>query len=101
MNILGGAALGSAAAAGISGITGNRHITAQTVLLGTSLGAGAGASVGRNVGSTVRDAAIGAALAAGVAGLTGDRTITPKRSLQELVQVPPWAEFSIVAPAMK
>jgi hypothetical protein len=79
LQILGGAALGSAAAAGISGITGDRNITAQTVLLGTSLGAATGASVGRNVGSTIRDGAIGAALAAGVAGLTGDRTITPKK----------------------
>ncbi len=79
LNILGGAALGSAAAAGISGITGNKQITTQTVLLGTSLGAGTAASLDRNLGSTVRDAAIGATLAAGVAGLTGDRTITPKK----------------------
>lgn len=46
-NILKGAVLGSAAAAGISGIVGNRHISAGKVLLGTGVGAAGGALLGR------------------------------------------------------
>jgi hypothetical protein len=79
LKVLGGAALGSGAAALITGLTGNRHITAGNVLLGTTIGGAAAANQGRNVGSAIRDAAIGAAISAGVSGLTGNRTITPKK----------------------
>ncbi len=47
-NILKDAVLGSAAAAGISGVTGNRDITAGKVLIGTGVGALAGLIFGRN-----------------------------------------------------
>jgi S-layer homology domain len=77
--ILGGAALGSGAAAAIGGTTGNRTVNGGNVLLGGTVGAATAANQGRNAISAIRDAAIGAALGAGVAGLTGDRTITPKK----------------------
>lgn len=80
-SLLGGAALGSAAAAGISGVTGDRNITSGKVLLGTAIGAAAGANQNRNLGLTIRDAAIGAALGVGVSGVTGDRTITAEEVL--------------------
>lgn len=47
-SILKGAALGSGAAAIISGITGNRRITAGKVLIGTGVGALSGLLLGRN-----------------------------------------------------
>ncbi len=78
-NILGllqDAVLGSAAAAGISGITGDRTITARKVLTGTVIGTAIGANQNRNILSTVRDTALGAAAGAGISGVTGNRTIT-------------------------
>ena len=74
--ILQDAAVGSAAAAGISGITGNNHITLGKVLTGTAIGTAVGANQNRNVLSTLRDTAIGAAAATGISGITGNRTIT-------------------------
>ncbi|MEH2293366.1 hypothetical protein [Nostoc sp.] len=74
--ILKDAAVGSAAAAGISGLTGNKHITLGKVLTGTAVGTAVGANQNRNVLSTLRDTAIGAAAAAGISGLTGNRSIT-------------------------
>lgn len=47
-SILKGAAIGSGAAAIISGITGNRRITAGKVLIGTGVGALGGLLLGRN-----------------------------------------------------
>jgi hypothetical protein len=79
--ILAGAALGGGASALITGVTGDRQITAQNVFLGSSVGAAVAANRDRNVGNVIRDAAIGAAVSAGVAGITGDRTITPKEVL--------------------
>jgi hypothetical protein len=77
--IIGGAALGSGAAAVIGGTTGNRTVNGGNVLLGGTVAAATAANQGRNALSAIRDAAIGAALGTGVAGLTGDRTITPKK----------------------
>ncbi|MEH1823741.1 MAG: S-layer homology domain-containing protein [Nostoc sp.] len=79
--ILQDAAVGSAAAAGISGITGNKHITLGKVLTGTAIGTAVGANQNRNVFSTLRDTAIGAAAATGISGITGNRTITPGKVL--------------------
>lgn len=76
LGLLEDAALGSAAAAGISGITGNRHITVGKVLTGTAIGTAIGANQNRNILSTVRDTALGAAAGAGISGVTGNRTIT-------------------------
>ena len=76
LGLLEDAALGSAAAAGISGITGNRTITARKVLTGTVIGTAIGANQNRNILSTVRDTALGAAAGAGISGVTGNRTIT-------------------------
>ncbi len=73
--ILKNAVFGSAAAAAISGVTGDRTIEAKEVLTGTAAGAAVGANQNRPIGSAVRDALLGAAVAAGVAGVTGDRTI--------------------------
>lgn len=47
-SILRGAVLGSAAAAGVSGVTGDRSITAGEVLIGTGVGALAGLIFGRD-----------------------------------------------------
>jgi hypothetical protein len=79
--ILAGAAVGGSAAALITGVTGDRQITAQNVFLGSATGAAVAANRDRNVGNVIRDAAIGAAISAGVSGITGDRTITPKEVL--------------------
>jgi hypothetical protein len=79
--ILQDAALGSGAAAGIAGLTGDRNITAGKVLLGTALGTAVGANQNRNIISSGRDAIIGAALGAGVSGITGNRTITAGKVL--------------------
>ncbi len=76
--ILGGAALGSGAAAIIGGVSGDHQVNGGNVLLGGTIAAATAANQGRNIGSAIRDAAIGAAITAGVTGLTGDRTITPK-----------------------
>lgn len=73
------AAIGSAAAAGISGLVGDRTITAEKVLPGAAVGAAIETNKGRPVTSVVRDTAIGAAVAAGISGLVGDRTITPEK----------------------
>jgi hypothetical protein len=77
--ILGGAALGAGAAAGISTITGDQNIGATEVLTGAGVGAAAGVSKNRPVTSTLRDAAIGAAVATGISALTGN--ITAEKSL--------------------
>ncbi|MEH2248170.1 S-layer homology domain-containing protein [Nostoc sp.] len=74
--ILKDAAVGSVAAAGISGLTGNKHITLGKVLTGTAVGTAVGANQNRNVLSTLRDTAIGAGAAAGISGITGNRSIT-------------------------
>ena len=74
--ILEDAALGSAVAAGISGITGNKHITALKVLTGTVVGSAVGANQNRNVLLAARDAALGAVAATGISGITGNRTIS-------------------------
>lgn len=73
--ILGGAALGAGAAAGISAITGDNNINAAEVLTGAGVGAGAGASKNRKITSVLRDIAIGAAVGTGISAVTGDRTI--------------------------
>ena len=73
--------IGAAAAAGISGVVGNRTITAEKVIPGAALGAAIETNRGRNVTSIVRDSAIGAALAAGLSGVIGDRTITAEKVL--------------------
>jgi len=77
--ILEDAALGSAAAAGISAITGNKHITALKVLTGTAVGSAVGANQNRNVLSSVRDSALGAVAATGISGITGNRTISASK----------------------
>lgn len=77
--ILGGAAIGAGAAAGISAVTGD--VGASEVLTGAGVGAAAGASKGRPVSSVVRDTAIGAAAGSILGGLTGDRTITIEEAL--------------------
>lgn len=74
--ILQDAVFGSAAAAGIAGVTGDRTIEAREVLTGTAIGAAVGANQNRPVSSALRDAIFGAATAAGIAGVTGDRTIS-------------------------
>jgi hypothetical protein len=76
LGLLQDAVLGSAAAAGISGITGDRTITARKVLTGTVIGTAIGANQNRNILSTVRDTALGAAAATGISGVTGNRTIS-------------------------
>ncbi|MDF5721222.1 MAG: S-layer homology domain-containing protein [Rhizonema sp. PD37] len=76
LGLLQDAVLGSAAAAGISGITGDRTITARKVLTGTVIGTAIGANQNRDILSTVRDTALGAAAGAGISGVTGNRTIT-------------------------
>ncbi|MGB7412710.1 MAG: S-layer homology domain-containing protein, partial [Thermosynechococcaceae cyanobacterium] len=73
--------IGAAAAAGISGLVGNRTITAEKVIPGAALGAAIETNRGRPVTSIARDTAIGAALAAGLSGLIGDRTITAEKVL--------------------
>ncbi|MGF1602911.1 MAG: S-layer homology domain-containing protein [Thermosynechococcaceae cyanobacterium] len=73
--------IGAAAAAGISGLVGNRTITAEKVIPGAALGAAIETNRGRPVTSIARDSAIGAALAAGLSGLIGDRTITAEKVL--------------------
>lgn len=73
--------VGAAAAAGISGLVGNRTITAEKVLPGAALGAAIETNRGRAATSIVRDSAIGAVLAAGISGLVGDRTITAEKVL--------------------
>ncbi len=71
--------LGGAVAAGISGLAGNRTITAEKVLAGAATGAAVETNKNRPWTSILRDTAIGAALGAGVSGLVGDRTITPQK----------------------
>jgi hypothetical protein len=71
--------LGAAAAAGISGLVGNKTITAQKVIPGAALGAAVETNKGRKATSIVRDTLLGAAAAAGVSGLVGDKTITAEK----------------------
>ncbi|MEO0374341.1 MAG: S-layer homology domain-containing protein [Cyanobacteria bacterium P01_A01_bin.17] len=73
--------IGAAAAAGISGLVGNRTITAEKVIPGAAVGAAIETNRGRAVTAIARDTAIGAALAAGLSGLIGDRTITAEKVL--------------------
>ncbi|HEY9846532.1 MAG TPA: S-layer homology domain-containing protein, partial [Candidatus Caenarcaniphilales bacterium] len=80
-SILGGAALGSGAAAGIAAISGDKSIGASEVLTGTGVGAAVGASKGRSITSVLRDAALGAAVGSGVSAVTGDKTITAEKAL--------------------
>jgi hypothetical protein len=72
-------AIGGAVAAGISGLAGDRTITAEKVLTGAATGAAIETNKGRGVLSILRDTTLGAAVAAGVSGLVGDRTITPQK----------------------
>lgn len=71
--------IGAAAAAGISGLVGNRTITAEKVIPGAAVGAAIETNRGRAATAIARDTAIGAALAAGLSGLIGDRTITAEK----------------------
>lgn len=80
-SILGGAAIGAGAAAGIATITGERDIDVAEVLTGAGVGAGAGASRGRPATSIIRDTAAGAAVGAGIAAITGDKTISLEEAL--------------------
>lgn len=73
------AAIGSAVAAGISGLAGNQTITAQKVLTGAVTGAAIETNMGRPAGAIVRDSLIGAAIATGVSAVVGDKTITPEK----------------------
>ncbi len=75
------AAIGSGVSAAISGLAGDKHITAVKVLTGTVAGAAVGASQNRNILSSVRDAALGAIAGTGIAGVTGDHTITAGKVL--------------------
>lgn len=71
--------IGAGVAAGISGLAGDRTITAEKTLAGAATGAAIETNRGRPVLSILRDTAIGAALAAGVSGVVGDRTITAEK----------------------
>jgi S-layer homology domain len=71
--------LGAGAAAGISGLVGNKTITAQKVIPGAALGAAIETNKGRKKTSIIRDTLLGAAAAAGVSGIVGDRTITAEK----------------------
>jgi hypothetical protein len=79
--ILGGAALGAGAAAGISTVLGDRSIDASEVLVGAGVGAAVGSSINRPITSVIRDAGVGAAIATGISAITGDRRITAEKSL--------------------
>jgi hypothetical protein len=81
LSIIGDAAIGSAVSAAISGLAGDKRITAAKVLTGTSAGAIVGASQGRNILSSIRDTALGAIAGTGIAGATGDHTITTGKVL--------------------
>ncbi|WP_404789063.1 S-layer homology domain-containing protein [Altericista sp. CCNU0014] len=72
-------AIGAGVAAGISGLAGDRTITAEKVLAGAATGAAIETNRGRPALSILRDTAIGAVLGAGVSGVVGDRTITPQK----------------------
>ena len=71
--------IGAGVAAGISGLAGDRTITAEKTLAGAATGAAIETNQGRPVLSILRDTAIGAALGAGVSGIVGDRTITAEK----------------------
>ncbi|MEN9214811.1 MAG: S-layer homology domain-containing protein [Gloeomargarita sp. DG02_3_bins_56] len=79
--ILPGALVGTAAAALIAGVSGDRRIEAGEVLAGTVTGAAAGLNWGRRPGQALRDFGIGAGLGAAVGGLSGDRRVTPTEVL--------------------
>lgn len=79
--ILPGALVGTAAAALIAGVSGDRRIEAGEVLAGTVTGAAAGLNWGRKPGQALRDFGIGAGLGAAVGGLSGDRRVTPTEVL--------------------
>ncbi|WAS06466.1 S-layer homology domain-containing protein [Gloeomargaritales cyanobacterium VI4D9] len=79
--ILPGALVGTAAAALIAGVSGDRRIEAGEVLAGTVTGAAAGLNWGRKPEQALRDFGIGAGLGAAVGGLSGDRRVTPTEVL--------------------
>lgn len=79
--VLGGAALGAGAAAGISTVLGDESIDTSEVLVGAGVGAAVGSSVNRPLTSVLRDAGLGAAVATGISAITGDRKITVEKSL--------------------
>lgn len=79
--ILGGAALGAGAAAGISTVIGDNSIDASEVLVGSGVGAAIGASINRPITSVIRDVGLGAAVATGISAITGDKKITAEKSL--------------------
>lgn len=79
LNVFRNAAIGSAVAAGISGLAGNQTITALKVLTGTTAGAAVETNMGRPAASIARDTLIGAAVATGVSAIVGDRKITPEK----------------------
>ncbi len=74
--ILPGALVGTAAAALIAGVSGDRRIEAGEVLAGTVAGAAAGLNWGRKPEKALRDFGIGAGLGAAIGGLSGDRRVT-------------------------
>ncbi|MCS7291465.1 MAG: S-layer homology domain-containing protein [Gloeomargarita sp. SKYBB_i_bin120] len=74
--ILPGALVGTAAAALIAGVSGDRRIEAGEVLAGTVAGAAAGLNWGRRPEKALRDFGIGAGIGAAIGGLSGDRRIT-------------------------
>ncbi|MDR7922205.1 S-layer homology domain-containing protein [Thermosynechococcus sp. HY213] len=78
-NVFRNAAIGSAVAAGISGLAGDRRITPLKVLTGTVTGAAIETNQGRPATSIIRDTLIGAALATGASAVIGDRKITPEK----------------------
>ncbi|HIK36286.1 MULTISPECIES: S-layer homology domain-containing protein [unclassified Thermosynechococcus] len=78
-NVFRNAAIGSAVAAGISGLAGDRRITPLKVLTGTLTGAAIETNQGRPATSIIRDTLIGAALATGASAVIGDRKITPEK----------------------
>ncbi len=75
------AALGSAAAAGLSAVLGDRSITPEKVLAGAAVGTAVETSQGRPLTSIARDTVIGAAAAAGISAVVGDRSITAEKVL--------------------
>ncbi|BAC08991.1 S-layer homology domain-containing protein [Thermosynechococcus vestitus] len=78
-NVFRNAAIGSAVAAGLSGLLGNQKITPLKVLTGAATGAAIETNQGRPATSIIRDTLIGAAVATGASAVIGDRKITPEK----------------------
>ncbi|AHB87886.1 putative outer membrane protein with SLH domain [Thermosynechococcus sp. NK55a] len=78
-NVFRNAAIGSAVAAGLSGLLGNQKITPLKVLTGAATGAAIETNQERPATSIIRDTLIGAALATGASAVIGDRKITPEK----------------------